>query len=95
MWWWDTKKFVEGKNFGSKEQMRRADTEGYLLLAIQKNDLQFFDFKWSVIRRRTPQQTLKVNLRAHNLVVSNLRSETKGSLFESGCYLCVEVSSLR
>ena len=29
-----------------------------------------------------------------SLVVSDLRSETKGSRFESGCYLCAEVSSL-
>ena len=29
------------------------------------------------------------------LVVSDLRSETKGSRFESGCQLCAEVSSLQ
>ena len=29
------------------------------------------------------------------LVVSDLRSKTKGSWFESGCYLCAEVSSLQ
>ena len=28
------------------------------------------------------------------VMVSDLRSETKGSRFESGCYLCAEVSSL-
>ena len=32
---------------------------------------------------------------ARSLVVSDLRSETKGSRFESGCQLCVEVSSLQ
>ena len=32
---------------------------------------------------------------AHSLVVSDLRVETKGSRFESGCYLCAEVSSPR
>ena len=32
---------------------------------------------------------------AHSLVVSDLRVETKGSRFESGCYLCAEVSSSR
>ena len=32
--------------------------------------------------------------RVHSLVVSDLRSETKGSRFESGCRLCAEVSSL-
>ena len=34
-------------------------------------------------------------LGARSLVVSNLRSETKGSRFESGCQLCAEVSSLQ
>ena len=33
--------------------------------------------------------------RARSLVVSDLRSETKGSRFEFGCQLCVEVSSLQ
>ena len=32
---------------------------------------------------------------ARSLVVSDLRSETKGSRFESGCYLCAEMSSLQ
>ena len=34
-------------------------------------------------------------LRAYSLVVSDSRSETKGSRFEYGCYLCAEVSSLQ
>ena len=34
-------------------------------------------------------------IRAHSLVVSDLRSETKGSRFESSCYVCAEVSSLQ
>ena len=34
-------------------------------------------------------------VRARSLVVSDLRSETKGSRFESGCQLCAEVSSLQ
>ena len=34
-------------------------------------------------------------LRAHSLVFSNLRAEIKGSRFESGCRICVEVSSLQ
>ena len=39
---------------------------------------------------------LKFNLtRARSLVVSDLRSETKGSRFEPGCKLCAEVSSLQ
>ena len=32
---------------------------------------------------------------ALSLVVSDLRSETKGSRFEFGCYLCAEMSSLQ
>ena len=32
---------------------------------------------------------------ARSSVVSDLRSETKGSRLESGCYLCAEVSSLQ
>ena len=35
------------------------------------------------------------NLWARSLVVSDLRPETKGSWFESGCQLCAEVSSLQ
>ena len=34
-------------------------------------------------------------IRVRSLVVSDLRSETKGSRFESGCYLCAEVSCLQ
>ena len=30
-----------------------------------------------------------------SLVVSDLRSETRGFRFGSGCYLCAEVSSLQ
>ena len=33
--------------------------------------------------------------RARSLMVSDLRSETKDSRFESGCYLCAEVSYLQ
>ena len=32
-----------------------------------------------------PYYNLLSNLYSHNLVVNNLRSETKGSQFESGC----------
>ena len=34
-------------------------------------------------------------VRARSLAVSDLRSETKGSRFESGCELCADVSSLQ
>ena len=37
---------------------------------------------------------LKEAIRAHSLVVSDLRLESKGSRFESGYQLCAEVSSL-
>ena len=38
---------------------------------------------------------VRTHLRARSLVVSDLRSETKGSRFESGCQLFAEVSSLQ
>ena len=34
-------------------------------------------------------------IRAHSLVVSNLRSEIKGFRFEFNCWLCVKVGSLQ
>ena len=48
---------------------------------------------------KVPRNELKkkclTKLIARSLVVSDLRSETKGSWFESGCQLCAEVSSLQ
>ena len=38
---------------------------------------------------------LQIINRARSLVVSDLRSETKGSRFEFGCHLCAEVSFLQ
>ena len=38
---------------------------------------------------------VSVRIRAHSLVVSDLRSENKRSQFKSGYYLCAEVSSLQ
>ena len=35
------------------------------------------------------------DFRVRSLVVSDLRSEIKGFQFESGCYLCAEVRSLK
>ena len=46
-------------------------------------------------RKQNKSTPPKISLRACSLVVSDLRSETKGSRFESGCYLCAEVSSLQ
>ena len=40
-------------------------------------------------------QRFKGDLRARSLVVSDLRSKTKGCRFEFGCQLCAEVSSLQ
>ena len=42
-----------------------------------------------------PWSSEPLGLRARSLVVSDLRSETKGSRFESGCQICAEVSSLQ
>ena len=39
-------------------------------------------------------QWINIWIYLHRLVVSDLRSETRGSRFESGCYLCAEESSL-
>ena len=43
----------------------------------------------------TPKSIYVRYVRARSLVVSDLRSVTKGSRFESGCQLCAEVSSLQ
>ena len=40
-------------------------------------------------------QARSLVVRARSLVISDLRSETKGSQFESGCQLCAEVSCLQ
>ena len=40
-------------------------------------------------------ESISTRVRARSLVVSDLRSVTKGSRFESGCQLCAEVSSLQ
>ena len=42
-----------------------------------------------------PNRVCLQNKTKCSLVVSNLRSETKSSRFESGCKLCAEVSSLQ
>ena len=42
-----------------------------------------------------PIASFLITSRARSLVVSDLRSEIKGSQFESGCQLCAEVSSLQ
>ena len=51
----------------------------------------FYEFCLSI--PKVPR--LVYNILACSLVVSDLRSETKGSRFESGCQLCAEVSSLQ
>ena len=38
---------------------------------------------------------IATSIGARSLVVSDLRSVTKGSRLESGCQLCAEVSSLQ
>ena len=66
----------------------------------------FQDFSWNFLISWDPKSEVVVHplshdnnlvpfhlwLRAHSLVVSDLRLEIKGSPFESGCYLCAEVS---
>ena len=37
----------------------------------------------------------EISLSERSLVVSDLTSESKGSRFETGCYLCAEMSSLQ
>ena len=50
-----------------------------------------------VLRFKSAPQKLNFVManRARSLVVSDLCTETKGSQFESGCYVCAEVSSLQ
>ena len=44
---------------------------------------------------RRGKQIFAFQFWARSLVISDLRSETKGSRFESSCQLCAEVSSLQ
>ena len=48
---------------------------------------------WSVFDHFV--ELMRKGLKSGPKRVSDLRSETKGSRFEFGCYLCVEVSSLQ
>ena len=54
--------------------------------SVQSNIYNIFDSKGL---------TFLIRLNSRSLVVSDLRSETKGSRFESGCQLSAEVSSLQ
>ena len=49
---------------------------------------------WSLIFLSV-KEACRLLLNTSGLVVSDLHSETKGSRFESGCWLCAEVSSLQ
>ena len=56
----------------------------------------FFTYLGDDLRVKRNANNMNVNVKGLvvSLVVSDLRSETKGSRFESSCYLCAEVSSL-
>ena len=56
----------------------------------------FFTYLGDDLRVRRNANNMNVNVKGLvvSLMVSDLRSETKGSRFESSCYLCAEVSSL-
>ena len=65
--------------------------EGILKLMV-KVSLKF-EVIWGFASYKS---TKNVNLyEANSQMVSDLRSQTKGSQFESGCQLCAEVSSLQ
>ena len=58
--------------------------------------LIFVQFKANLVNSNFYYFNLfKTKLKARSLVVSDLRSETKGSRYEPGYYLCAEVSSLQ
>ena len=56
----------------------------------------FFTYLGDDLRVKRNANNMNVNVKGLvvSLMVSDLRSETKGSRFESSCYLCAEVSSL-
>ena len=56
----------------------------------------FFTYLGDDLRVKRNANNMNVNVKGLvvSLMVSDLCSETKGSRFESSCYLCAEVSSL-
>ena len=48
-----------------------------------------------ILRTQNRRRKFIKKKRARSLKVRDLSSETKGSRFKPGCYLCVEVSSLQ
>ena len=67
---------------------------------IIKDKRNLFRLNYTAIKEIFLDKKKKLNqlkigyIRARSLVVSDLFSETKGSRFESGCYLCAEMSSV-
>ena len=57
----------------------------------------FFTYLGDDLRVKRNANNMNVNVKGlvASLVVRDLRSETKGSRFESSCYICAEVSSLQ
>ena len=70
-------------------------------LTLSCRPLAFTPYKAFLKSKKNSRTSVPTSLyhyhysRAHSLVVSNLRSETNCSRFESGYYLCAEVSFLQ
>ena len=64
-------------------------------VAILENPNSCSTMTYCVKKQLRKNDALNDALRARSLVVSDLRSETKCSRFESGCQLCAEVSALQ
>ena len=62
-------------------------TDAYYSVPIALSNQKYRLFQFEGVRYKYS--------RACSLVVHNFHSKTKGSWFESGCYLCAEVSPLQ
>ena len=84
-------KFRAQANNGTRQicyfNRNKTDTSFSSFLETREQTSQKGVIKFSI------DKVIRALNRAHSLVVSDLRSETKGSRFESGCQLCAEVSS--
>ena len=90
----------EGSNFAEAVKELRKSFQNMNHSRINEY-LQMHGAEWITWISNTPTASHMGQIwerqirRARSLVVSDLRSETKGSRFESGCQLCAEVSSLQ
>ena len=65
-------------------------------MCIFKASLSSLYDGWAKYKEKVPDVSDPNQIvRARSSVVSDLRSETKGSRFEAGCCLCAEISSLQ